>query len=210
MPENSEGQAACRLTRLADLTRSRLYVLVIIVAFLCFAASATCLVVILIWFCPNCAFQSSLLVFINGVGAILLFVIGLCGLWLVIFRKRPQHTTTAQVVISEIPAEDVEKSPAPILPYNHITHHQPEASSIDLPDYFATVQSSSDIFEVDASSENLPDYFTTVHSIDEGYSSVEVGLSTDDVPNSPPPCYEQALGMTATEIMWTSDSSSAI
>ena len=50
-------------------------------------------------------------------------------------RHRPE-SKSIDVVVSEIPMEDLEKSPAPILPYNHIPHRPvcAEACSTDLPD----------------------------------------------------------------------------
>ena len=95
-----------------------------------------------------------------------------------------RHNSGAQVVISEIPAADLEKSPAPILPYNHIPHHEP----------FAGVSISSSI--------DLPDYFSTVQNTYKDHQSVAVEIWSEDVDNeSPPPSYEQALylsGLAAT------------
>ena len=81
--------------------------------------------------------------------------------------------STSEVAISEIPAEDLEKSPAPILPYNNIPRRQlfVEASSLDLPDYFTTVNNTD---EVDVFME------------ERGWTNAS---------DTPPPSYEQALEM---------------
>lgn len=106
----------------------------------------------------------------------LLFFLG--GSILTACWRKGQNSTAGvpQVVISLIPAEDLEKSPAPILPYNHIPRHHP--------------------IVMKASSLDLPDYFTVAQNIDEVYPSVDAEVWTEDVPETPPPCYEQALEMT--------------
>ena len=55
--------------------------------------------------------------------------------------KKGSKFSAVKVEISAIPAEDLAKSPVPILPYNHTPRRQPfvGASSIDLPDYFTAV-----------------------------------------------------------------------
>ena len=93
--------------------------------------------------------------------------------------KRGQNNTTddtLQAVISLIPPEDLEKSPAPILPYNHI----PRA-----PMFEKKVPAVLD----------SPDYYT-VPNFDEFYSAMDEYIWSADVPETPPPCYAQALEMT--------------
>ena len=92
-------------------------------------------------------------------------------------RTRSLTQTPREVVVSSIPAGDLEKSPAPILPYNHVLHREPfaESSSID-----------------------LPDYFTAVRNIGEVNLSMDAEVWTEGSPEIPPPCYEQALEMAAT------------
>ena len=87
-------------------------------------------------------------------------------------RRTRSLTRTPQVVISSIPAGD--KSPTPILPFNH---GEPfvEGSSID-----------------------LPDYFTAVRNIGEVDLSVIAAVWTESIPEIGPPCYEQAFEMAAT------------
>lgn len=89
--------------------------------------------------------------------------------------NRGQNSPTPQVIVSLIPEEDLEKSPAPILPYNHIPHYQP--------------------FVVKTPSLDLPDYFSVAENVDELYPSVDAEVWTENVPEIPPPCYEQALAM---------------
>ncbi|CAH3189880.1 unnamed protein product, partial [Porites evermanni] len=124
---------------------------------------------IFVVFCSHCSRPNSLLVWLNGLAAVSLSVIGITILYFVIFGCREGDNTEndADVVISEIPAEDVEKSPAPVIPYNHIPHYSPfvQPSSRDLPDYFTTMQNSN--------GGDLPDYY-----------------------NTSPPCYEKTLEMT--------------
>lgn len=100
---------------------------------------------------------------------------GLLGGYFKRSKKCSARQVAESVVISTIPAEDLEKSPAPVLQHN------------DIP--------SSCLFLSPAS--DLPDYFTAVANIDNLYSAVDAGVWTEDVPNLPPPCYEQALELTA-------------
>ena len=146
------------------------------------ASVATFLIVVFLFeYCPDC--QQSLrhrnesyIVTILGTIATLLFFLGggiLTACW-----RRGQNSTTEgvpQVVVSLIPDEDLEKSPAPILPYNHIPRHQP--------------------FVMKASSLDVPGYSTVVKNIDEVYPSVNPKVWSEDFPETPPPCYEEAIKM---------------
>lgn len=149
------------------------------VAFFSLTASVAIflIVVFLFEYCPGCQQSSrdrnqSYLVTILGTIATLLFFFG--GIILTACWRRGQNSRTEgepQVVVSLIPAEDLEKSPAPILPYNRILRHQP-------------------IF-MKASLLDVPGYSSVVKNIDEVCSSVW----TEDVLETPPPCYEEALKM---------------
>ena len=94
-------------------------------------------------------------------------------------RHRPESNST-DVVVSEIPMEDLEKSPAPILPYNHIPHRPVcvEACCTDLPDYFIAIS-------------NVPK--VSPHLTQRGFWTEDIDNSDDE--KDPPPCYEQALRM---------------
>ena len=125
--------------------------------------------------CVSCRSYFSLL----GIVAAVLFATGLLMLLLrqvMLCCKRRHINTTPQVVVSLIPAEDLEKSAAPILPFVHVPHRLPfiKTSSID----------------------SLPDYFTVVQNTDGVYSSVGMDIWTETVPETPPPSYEEALKMT--------------
>lgn len=133
------------------------------------------IVVFLFEYCPHCQERfrdknESYIVTILGTVATLLFFLG--GSILTACWRRGQNSTSEavpQVAISLIPDEDLEKSPAPILPYNHIPRHQP--------------------IVMKTCSQDVPGYSTVVKNIDEVYSSV----NAKDVPETPPPCYEEAL-----------------
>ena len=144
--------------------------------------------IVVIWFkgCPNC--EKSLLptnesyfVTILGCVGTILFVLG--GSILTTFSwKKGQNNSyddIPQAVISLIPAEDLEKSPAPVLPYNHIPRvaaFEKKAPILDLPDYYSVVQ-------------NFEFYSAMDH---EDIWTVDV----PELPETPPPCYAQALEMT--------------
>jgi len=174
----------------------------VVIGLLCFGGSAILLLLVFLLFkpCSNCQSSKTDLVAgkICGGFAILLFLVGSVAIRNCALHRRRRYGPSFEVIISHIPAEDLEKSPAPLLPYHHTPHYQPmdlcvEASTRDLPDYFTSFQNS---YEVETSSGDLPDYCSAVQNIDDVYSSFEVGFWTEDVPKTPPPCYEQALEMT--------------
>ena len=155
MPESNEGRVTWTSSK---YKRRLLCVFTIAVTFVCFAVSATAFTVMFILFCFDCTWPNSLLVYLTGSGAILIIGIGITVLWILLFRKKPQDSSAPEVVVSEIPAGDVEKSPAPILPYN-----QPfvGASLINLPVYVTSIHSSNGD---ETSTIAMPDCFTSVHS----------------------------------------------
>ena len=113
--------------------------------------------------------------------ALSLLFIG-CGLLLVYWKlsqNSSTHNVADSVVISPIPPADLEKTPAPVLPYNHIPQRQ----------LFMNLQSP-------ASSTDLPDYLTVVQDTNNVYLTVDADIWTEDVPETPPPCYEKALELT--------------
>ena len=96
-----------------------------------------------------------------------------------------QNSPRNQVIISEIRTEDLEKSPAPVLPcvHNHLQPAFVETSSIDLPpDYLTIAQSCT---EGESLAKELPpDYLTAVrnHDINELNLSAFVQTSSIDLP----------------------------
>ena len=89
-------------------------------------------------------------------------------------HKKTRERNSREIAVSYVPDEDLEKSPAPILPY--------------FPPFG------------DASSSRLPDYFTAVQNIPEVSWQPNEELWTEDIDgsddeNEKPPCYEQALAM---------------
>ena len=187
MTEYNEGQAIWRVSK---VTRRVLYVIGVVAAFLCFAGSSATFTAIFVVFCSHCSRPNSLLVWLNGLAAVSLAAIGITILYFVIFGCREGDNTEndADVVISEIPAEDVEKSPAPVIPYNHIPHYSPfvQPSSRDLPDYFTTIQNSN--------GGDLPDYYSILQNGNGAQLFADAEISGDITP----PCYEKALEMTRT------------
>lgn len=154
----------------------RLYLLA---AFLCITGSAVLLVLAFVLFIEDCPGCQSYLVGILGTLAVVFLFVGLFILSSIVCRKGRQNNLTSEVVISSIPAADLEKSPASFLLYNHFPRRQPFAET---------------------SSMDLPDYYTVVQNIDEVYSSMDAKLWTEDVwkevvPETPPPCYKEALEM---------------
>ena len=175
MTEYNEGPAIWRVSK---VTRRVLCVIGVVAAFLCFAESSATFTAIFVVFCSHCSRPA----------AVSLSAIGITILYFVIFGCREGDNTEndADVVISEIPAEDVEKSPAPVIPYNHIPHYSPfvQPSSRDLPDYFTTMQNSN--------GGDLPDYYSILQNGNGAQLFADAEISGD----TSPPCYEKALEMT--------------
>lgn len=156
MTENAAEQEVV----MSSKCQRRLFNSAVASAFLCMAASAIILVIIFVLFIEDCVGCRTFLAQSLGSAAAVLFVIGLIILLTMVCCKRRQNHFTPQVVISSIPAEDLEKSPAPILPYNHVPHPQPfdETSSMDLPDYFTAIQNIEDAWTGNGSQTPPPSY----------------------------------------------------
>ena len=161
--------------------RRRFLFSVIAFAFICIAISAAILGVVFRLFtssadCVSCRSYFHLL----GIVTAVLFAAGLLILLLrsvMLCYKRRHINTTPQVVVSLIPAEDLDKSAAPILPFVHVHHRLP-------------------YIETSSSIDSLPDYFSVVQNADEVYLSMDVDVWTENVTETPPPSYEEALEMT--------------
>ena len=154
--------------------RKKLYSSAITFAFLSIAASVAILVPVLVMFIEQCAGCCSYFTLLGTVSTVLC-INGLLILLIIVCCKRWKKSPTPHVVVSLIPAEDLDKSAAPILPFVHVPHRLPfiETSSID----------------------SLPDYFTVVQNADEVYLSEDGDVWSENVPETPPPSYEEALEM---------------
>lgn len=109
--------------------------------------------------------------------ATVLFLLGILLIALSLCCKGTENSLAPQVAVSAIPAADLEKSPAPVLAYNHIPHRQAFAED---------------------SATGLPEFLTVVNNIDEtSNSTANEGFWTEDIdgPVTPPPTYEEALVM---------------
>ena len=122
----------------------------------------------------------------------LLFLLGCIPFILLACHKRRRHSSVPDVVISEIPAEDLEKSPSPVLSYNHI----PRRSL-----FVEALVSNIDEVETRSVDFDLPDYFTAVQNTYELSSSLNTKFWTEDFPDSDslPPSYEQAMKLMASD-----------
>lgn len=150
-------------------------------AFSCIAAGIMVVLVRFVLPCDDCSLPAdTTFKNIYWGAAILLFLLGVMSVVLLIYYERRQNSVTSQAAISPIPAEDLEKSPAFILPFNRVLQRQPIAQ-----------HSSTDFTALD-----LPDYLTAVQNIDGVYSSRNSEVWTENVSETPPPCYEKALEMT--------------
>ena len=103
----------------------------------------------------------------------MIFLVSTCVI-LFSCHKKTRERNSREIAVSYAPDEDLDNSPAPVLPY--------------FPPFG------------DASSTQLPDYFTAVQNIPEVSSQLNEGFWTEDIDgsddeNEDPPSYEQALTM---------------
>ena len=176
MRPNTEGQDTSTSSKCAG----RRVGFVCLSAFLCIAGIT--LIPVLVTFvvlykeCPDCPSfitddSNSIWIFTSV--ATVLLISGGCIIVTLVLRDRRLNSLNNSPfrgeVISTIPAENLEKSAAPVLSCNRVPHRP---MSID-----------------------LPDYFTAVQNIDQVCSSVDAEVSSQNCPMTPPN-YEEALEMT--------------
>ena len=170
MADNTNEES--RVSNLLTRSRGKACVAVFVIAWMCIVVLSVSLAFMKV--------SQSTIELVGGGGAfILIFVVIGAAVIACNKRHRPESNSVG-VVVSEIPMEDLEKSPAPILPYNHIPHRPvcAEACSTDLPDYFSAIS-------------NVPK--VSPHLGQRGFWTEDIDNSDNE--KDPPPCYEQALNM---------------
>ena len=169
------------LTQEASRSSTWAQKLSLLVFVFCIAASAVGLVIILTFLCPGCSsVTSSSVLYTYWAVTVLNFLLGVVTLALSLYYKRRQQHTTSRVAISSISAEDLEKTSAFTLHYNRVSQRQQLAQAS------STHQTSLD----------LPDYFSIVQNMDEVYLAVNMEDPSENVPETPPPRYEEAIEIT--------------
>ena len=170
MADNTNEES--RVSNLSTRSRGKACVAVFVIAWMCIVVLSVSLAFMKV--------SQSTIELVGGGGAfILIFVVIGAAVIACNKRHRPESNSVG-VVVSEIPMEDLEKSPAPILPYNHIPHRPvcAETCSTDLPDYFSAIS-------------NVPK--VSPHLGQRGFWTEDIDNSDNE--KDPPPCYEQALRM---------------
>lgn len=142
----------------------------LVLGVLCIAVSLVFLFVLFVVFKPCDQCDSSIEQRGGGV-AIIVVLVG--GITLVVRYKRQQVQASKppDVIISEIPAEDVEKSPAAVISLDHMPHRLPVLYEIENEIWSADLNSTAD----------LPDYYTAVRELQNevNYSDSEDSQSSD-------------------------------
>lgn len=103
----------------------------------------------------------------------IVFGFGLLAVYFKITKKCFNRPIAESIVVSTIPAEDLEKSPAPVLQYNYASPCKLFTSpTSDLPDYFTAIRNIDGLFSAaDAEiwsediTSDLPDYSTAIRNI---------------------------------------------
>lgn len=178
MPENNVVLRTLRSTK----CKKWLHVTAIVFGFVCIGGCfvLASLTYVLFGDCEDCSpkREDQEMVKVMRIMATVLFLVGILLIASSLCCKRTDSSLAPQVVVSAIPAADLEKSPAPVLANNPIPHRL--------------------VFGEDAAM-NLPpvELTTTVNNIDEGSNSslANAGFWTEDIdgPITPPPAYEEVM-----------------
>ena len=170
MADNTNEES--RVSNLSTRSRGKACVAVFVIAWMCIVLLSVSLAFMKV--------SQSTIELVGGGGAFILIFVVIGAAVIACNKRHRPESNSVDVVVSEIPMEDLEKSPAPILPYNHIPHRPvcAEACCTDLPDYFMAIS-------------NVPK--VSPHLGQRGFWTEDIDNSDDE--KDPPPCYEQALRM---------------
>ena len=170
MADNTNEES--RVSNLSTRSRAKACVAVFVIAWMCIVVLSVSLAFMKV--------SQSTIELVGGGGAFILIFVVIGAAVIACNKRHRPESNSIDVVVSEIPMEDLEKSPAPILPYNHIPHRpvRAEACSTDLPDYVSAIS-------------NVPK--VSPHLGQRGFWTEDIDNSDDE--KDPPPCYEQALRM---------------
>ena len=170
MADNTNEES--RVSNLSTRSRGKACVAVFVIAWMCIVVLSVSLAFMKV--------SQSTIELVGGGGAFILIFVVIGAAVIACNKRHRPESNSVDVVVSEIPMEDLEKSPAPILPYNHIPHRPvcAEACSTDLPDYFSAIS-------------NVPK--VSPHLGQRGFWTEDIDNSDNE--KDPPPCYEQALRM---------------
>ena len=170
MADNTNEES--RVSDLSTRSRGKACVAVFVITWMCIVVLSVSLAFMKV--------SQSTIELVGGGGAFILIFVVIGAAVIACNKRHRPESNSVDVVVSEIPMEDLEKSPAPILPYNHIPHRPvcAEACSTDLPDYFSAIS-------------NVPK--VSPHLGQRGFWTEDIDNSDNE--KDPPPCYEQALRM---------------
>ena len=170
MADNTNEES--RVSNLSTRSRGKACVAVFVIAWMCIVVLSVSLAFMKV--------SQSTIELVGGGGAFILIFVVIGAAVIACNKRHRPESNSVDVVVSEIPMEDLEKSPAPILPYNHIPHRPvcAEACYTDLPDYFMAIS-------------NVPK--VSPHLGQRGFWTEDIDNSDNE--KDPPPCYEQALRM---------------
>ena len=170
MADNTNEES--RVSNLSTRSRGKACVAVFVIAWMCIVVLSVSLAFMKV--------SQSTIELVGGGGAFILIFVVIGAAVIACNKRHRPESSSVDVVVSEIPMEDLEKSPAPVLPYNHIPHRLvcAEACCTDLPDYFMAIS-------------NVPK--VSPHLGQRGFWTEDIDNSDDE--KDPPPCYEQAVRM---------------
>ena len=170
MADNTNEES--RVSNWSTHSRGKACVAVFVIALMCIVVLSVLLALMKV--------SQSTIELVGGGGAFILSFVVIGAAVIACNKRHRPESNSIDVVVSEIPMEDLEKSPAPVLPYNHIPHRPvcAEACCTDLPDYFIAIS-------------HVPKVSPQLRQ--RGFWTEDIDNSDDE--KDPPPCYEQALRM---------------
>lgn len=160
-----------------------------VVGLLCLTTSAALILIVFVFLFRPCSMRTNCHRSwgkICGGTAVFLFLVGIFAV-LFLHKRSRRKMPFLQRAVSEIPAEDVEKTPRQIIGIQPFTHN-PQRYHV----YSTFSQNSDELTNVSQSIDSLPDYFSAVRCSPE----VEAAQS-DETTTTPPPSYQEAIRMAA-------------
>ena len=165
------------------------YLSAFVVGLLCLTASAALVLLVFVFLFRPCSVKTNCHRSwgkICGGTAVLVFLVGVFVL-LFLYKRSRREMPFSQCAVSEIPAEDVEKTPRQIIDIQPSTHN-PRRYHV----YSTFSLNSEALTNVTQSIDSLPDYFSAVL-----YSPEDEAVESGEPTTTPPPFYQEAIEMAA-------------
>ena len=160
-----------------------------VVGLLCLTTSAALILIVFVFLFRPCSMRTNCHRSwgkICGGTAVFLFLVGVF-VFLFLHKRSRRKMPFLQRAVSEIPAEDVEKTPRQIIGLQPFTHN-PQRYHV----YSTFSQNSGTLTNVTRSIDGLPDYFSAIR-----YNPEVEAVQSGEPTTTPPPSYQEAIELAA-------------